>query len=273
MKKWLSLLFLFLPLYAQDIYIIIHGTWGQSSAWHKPGGDFYDQLAKVVIPFGGYVQFLIWTGNNTHTARMQAAQELVELLHQFSLSDQFILIGHSHGGNVALLVSQLLGMQKSQYRIQKLFLLGTPICEQVYYPDMEIIDHVYNLFSYADMIQPVVGLFQRELPAHQRIANMRVLLNGKEPQHAGLHDPLIAKWLFMIHHDLKMFKYGNFEIFDCNQPGIINFITNDFPNYQIDIKRQAEKDRDERMLHLLSQAIMHDRSFAHLKKRLLPAFV
>ena len=55
-----------------------------------------------------------------------------------------------------------------------------------YLPNMKVIQYLYNLFSFEDLIQTVLGLSVREFPEHKRIANLRVIINGKEPDHAGL---------------------------------------------------------------------------------------
>ena len=71
-------------------------------------------------------------------------------------------------------------------------------------PNMDKIDFMYHFFSYADLVQPVLGLFGREYPSHERIANIRTLINDKNPLHSQLHNPLVAKWICMFHHDLQI---------------------------------------------------------------------
>ncbi len=240
--------------YGQDIYIIIHGTWAQNATWHKPGGDFFEQLNKVAAGFGGYVQFLIWPGKNSHEAREKGAQQLISLMETFDAQNRFFIIGHSHGGNVAILASQILQKTKSKYSIYKLFSLATPVNTTHYTPDMSKITYLYHFISYTDMIQPVFGLFEREFPEHERIVNIRTLLEGNEIDHAHIHDPLIAKWLVYMHQDLKLLNASNFERFTFGKPALVNFTSTTFPQYAIDTKREELREIDKYVIETVNNA-------------------
>lgn len=229
-------------------YIIIHGTWSRPFSWHMPGGSFYDTLASVT-PLGT-VSFFLWSGDNKHESRVHAAKELVEFIQRHYPEDACInIIAHSHGSNVGILASQMMAQQQSnKHRISSFYALGTPTNAQSYMPNMRIIGYFYNLFSFNDLVQPVFGMFSREYPAHERIANLFITIDGKEPRHSELHHPLVAQWIPSIHEDLAGQRLSGFDAFDFKKPGIIHFKTNELPRYEIDEKRESKRERDQMIL-------------------------
>ena len=240
-------------------YIIIHGTWSRPFGWHVPGGDFYDALASVSDL--GTVSFFLWSGENNHEARVTAGKRLVEYIHLYYPKDAHItIVAHSHGSNVGILASQILAKYPgNEHRIHHFYGLGTPINTQSYMPDMTVIDYFYNLFSFNDFVQPVFGLFGREYPEHDRIANIFITINGNEPRHAELHHPLIAQWLPTIHEDLSAQKLAGFEQFDFKKPAIIHFNTGLLPTYEIDTERPQKRQRDEKIIYSLNNLHLHIR--------------
>jgi len=137
-----------------------------------------------------------WSGKNSHQARIDAGRNLANLIESYSEADIF-LIAHSHGGNVCFLASQELTERKSKSKIHTLICLGTPISAEFYAPAMESIKKLINLFSLNDFVQPVFGMFDRLLKT-ERTVNAAITINGKEPDHYQMHDPLIARWLDQI---------------------------------------------------------------------------
>lgn len=242
----------------RSYYLIIHGTWPSPFDWHMPGSSFYDTLSQVVDL--GTVSFFLWSGKNRHEERVVASKELVEFIEMFYPIDaQINIIAHSHGGNVAILASQIMGNNRANnYRIHRLYLLATPVSTISYMPDMHAIDYVYNFFSFNDFIQPVFGFFEREYPVHARIANICITLNGKEPDHSQLHDPLIAQWLPNIHQVLQINNANGFGLFDFKKPGIIHFDEDYDPFYEIDEKRQKKRDRDKKILYAINNIMRHE---------------
>lgn len=235
MKKIAFLLIIPFLIHAhRPHYLIIHGTWTSNFSWHMPGGDFYDALSKATHPT--HVSFFLWSGKNSPKARQEAAKKLVEFLddhmpYYFELN----LVCHSHGSNVANMASQIMAEDpKLHGRIKRLFSLGTPVQIPDYAPDMRVIDECYHLFSFNDFVQPVFGVFQREYPAHDRITNIAVTLNGKEPLHSDLHSPLIARWLPALPSIVQM---------PCSA-GKIKFYKDRHPQFDLDRNRAAEYEQD-----------------------------
>lgn len=65
-------------------------------------------LIEVAIPTRRFV----WSGENTHSGRCKAAIELLdELLQRVPKESRVMLCGHSHAGNVAALITNLLGAE------------------------------------------------------------------------------------------------------------------------------------------------------------------
>lgn len=65
-------------------------------------------LIEVPVPTRRFV----WSGENTHSGRCKAAIELMdELLQRSSTESRVVLWGHSHAGNVAALISNLIGAE------------------------------------------------------------------------------------------------------------------------------------------------------------------
>lgn len=70
----------------------------------------FAELIDVPIP----VRRFIWSGENTHSGRCKAALELAEeLLSRVGDEKRVLLCGHSHAGNIAALITNLLGAEDS----------------------------------------------------------------------------------------------------------------------------------------------------------------
>jgi hypothetical protein len=102
---------------ARTIVHLVHGTWPYGffahrirrlrrpeSTWFHQNSAFYKTLESQ-LPGAEIVPFL-WSGNNSYLARHVAAEQLARRLADYydpGNPPQQIIIGHSHGGNVALL--------------------------------------------------------------------------------------------------------------------------------------------------------------------------
>jgi hypothetical protein len=82
--------------------VFVHGTWARGSAWPL-------LEAGIRRAFGGEqvaLQYLSWSGRNTVSARLLAAEDLAHLLEadrQHRPTARRFIVAHSHGGAVALL--------------------------------------------------------------------------------------------------------------------------------------------------------------------------
>src|SRR5581483_3777983 len=95
-----------ITLYPQHVYIIIHGTWSLENTWYIPGGDFFDALERKAKEQHDSVVPFCWNGKNSIEDREKAAHNLAKVIDSYAADTLIMLIGHSHGGTVALLSSQ-----------------------------------------------------------------------------------------------------------------------------------------------------------------------
>ncbi len=93
--------------------IVVAGTFDREGLWYvlKPNeGEFIHQLrARLSERSENEFRFheFIWSGDNDHSARMEAAFMLASLVHQINTTEhpskfELHLVGHSHGGSVIL---------------------------------------------------------------------------------------------------------------------------------------------------------------------------
>lgn len=251
MKLYFILLLLYASLiHTHEVFIIIHGTWSSEALWYMPGGDFFEEFEKNCV--NGHVIPFCWSGKNDHEARIRAAQTLTKLIQSYPVETTITIVAHSHGGNVAILASQILSKNTNHYcpgpprrnRIAVLYTLGTPISTNCQ-PNMNVIGHVYNLFSFEDLVQPVLGMFKRQYKLHKRIGNMRITIDDKQPDHTNLHNPIVGSWLPQFHTWMVNNKI------DLQSPGIIHFARNQEPRYEVDETRKELIARDLRLSALI----------------------
>lgn len=256
MKKLLliSLFLLSMNLSAHPIkriIILIHGTWALKESWHMPDGDFFEALTQNESSDTAIITFL-WSGGLGHQNRLHGAKALRLLIQSYPPEIECIIVGHSHGVNVAIIASQLLANDpKNIHSIDMLYALGVPISPNEYAPNMNIIKRLYNLFSFDDMIQPLFGIALREFQPHERITNLCVTIDGRLPNHSMLHNPVIATGL------LKLPELIPQELFSL--PGLVHFSKNIHPVYELDTKREILLEHDKEVTrHLAAAFHLHD---------------
>ena len=92
----------------QTHVIIVHGTFAHKAPWAQPGGAFFEEIQNSNPNF--HIESFNW-GGGMGDDRIKAAATLAEHLlktRKNTNESRIILIGHSHGGNVINLSSQLL---------------------------------------------------------------------------------------------------------------------------------------------------------------------
>jgi pimeloyl-ACP methyl ester carboxylesterase len=145
-----------------DLVYVVHGsnahTWWRRLAnggypWWRRWSVFCLDLRRT---FGREceVREFRWSGNNTHQARMDAGTELARIISSESQVRKIHIIGHSHGGNVALA-----GVNHLQPgRVETLVLLANPHMAiagaWLYWGNApENVPHIWNLYSPEDNVQ------------------------------------------------------------------------------------------------------------------------
>ena len=251
-------------LFAQNVCIIVHGTWASKESWHQPGGDFFEavKLSQSARKYDQVISF-VWSGKNNDYERFQAGLQLAEMIDGF---DSVTLIAHSHGATVGIIASQLLYEQyqfygaPADYQIKRFYALGVPVNKYDVLPNMNVIEHFYNLFSFEDLIQPVFGVFGRTFAVHDRIANLSVTINGRAPSHSEIHDPLIGKYVLSIHEEVSIIRCPK-GTFSFVHPGKVAFHQNsNYCDYRRDYERVEKLAKDERLMRLLLSTLMKNRS-------------
>lgn len=240
------------------VCVVVHGTWVCSSGWHLNGGDFYNYLHQAAQKDCIELLSFCWPGKVGHKSRMAAGKELADYLEKFSDLNELIIIVHSHGANIVFVASEILYQRNSSIKISLLYTLGAPIAKNKYVPNMNIINYIYHLFSFADLVQPVFGFFERQFDTHERIANLLLFINDQEPGHSELHHPLVGKWLLSLHRSLELDKIGNFEQFNFLSPGIIYLNSNTLPLYKIDLNRNFLIEQDKKKIRQLRKKLLYN---------------
>ncbi|MBD3273367.1 hypothetical protein GF385_03410 [Candidatus Dependentiae bacterium] len=115
MRAFSFIFLLIFPFYLNSIVILTHGAFGDTDNWYEKGGYFYDALSdsgkildKEIITFK-WEQYL---GGITHHERLSAGKALAEFIADkvSGGEKEIILIGHSYGGHVIKLASQILAI-------------------------------------------------------------------------------------------------------------------------------------------------------------------
>jgi len=260
MNLFNSCLLIIFSLNAQHIAIIVPGTWAAQEIWHTPTGDFFKEVKRAADDLNMQVITYNWSGKLSYDARVQAANGLVTLMLSYPVGTTFTIIAHSHGGNVVYQASAQLYNRGYRHYIKAVYSLATPCSELEIVPNMAVIEYLYHFFSYADLVQTVHGMYDRTVPVHCRCANLRILINNREPNHSTMHDPMIGTWLLYLHEYYIQNKIGSFANFEHQKPGIILLFPFLEPRYQVDEEREQDLVLDRKFMHQLSTSAF-ERSF------------
>jgi pimeloyl-ACP methyl ester carboxylesterase len=157
--------------------VFIHGTlppaldklvhyfdipWGLTPA-HVQGNKYYMGRIPFILSNADPELFPLekfylygWSGNLDFISRKQAAYTLYHSIKQMNKNKSPItLIGHSHGGNVALNLAAVAAEHNDQdFIIDKLILLAVPIQQATaQYSNSPVFKKIYSLYSPTDIIQ------------------------------------------------------------------------------------------------------------------------
>lgn len=96
-------------------FTLVHGTFARGAAWTRNDSALVHMLRHR---FGQdiSVRSFQWSGHNSHGARLTGGRDLAAFLHAHQADHPqatHFVIAHSHGGNVALYASDLLGTATS----------------------------------------------------------------------------------------------------------------------------------------------------------------
>jgi pimeloyl-ACP methyl ester carboxylesterase len=132
----------------RHVIVPIHGTWARNATWTAPEAPLSATLLQLLDE--AVSEPFRWSGNNSHGARREAARQLREFIEYLTLTyegAQLILIGHSHGGTVALYAME---DGKARARIKGLICLSTPFINVHSQPAFGALPAVFpELFAFA----------------------------------------------------------------------------------------------------------------------------
>lgn len=144
-------------LFPKEIFVV-HGSLATTQSWHQPGGDFYQALERsaeeAFADTGFVITPFLWDGGLLTQSRLIAAENLALLMIKNSEMPK-ITIGHSHGGNVINLASQILEMvfacltpHELEERIKK---LTSHLYQQI---EFDANGMMHELSTYNQQLQP-----------------------------------------------------------------------------------------------------------------------
>jgi len=132
--------------------VVVPGTGYDKDDWSNDGsaGDFINSVGET---FGEPAEVFHWSGNNNKKAREAAANNLANQInnHNFDEGEQLNIVGHSHGGNIGILASQM-----TDKKIDNLVTLATPV-RRSYRPNYGNIGNHINVYNSNDSIQKFGG--------------------------------------------------------------------------------------------------------------------
>jgi len=146
---------------------LIHGTFKNSDTWTD---DFREWVVGTDGPFKGEQLFLgdwsdtgiggavIGGAGNSLSARQDGANAIFNQIlnyHRANPNEPIHLVGHSHGGNVAILVANMLAQQGIQ--VETLITIGTPVREYTLTGN-NVKQHI-NVYNNIDGVQTSGGQF------------------------------------------------------------------------------------------------------------------
>lgn len=249
------------PQEAQDVWILVHGTFANKAAriiprvaWWKENQPFYNALKQALtkkkISFS--LNAFIWSGSLQHEKRVQAGMELAGYIIKNTKPHQKIhIVAHSHGGNVALLAAGFLQEAQAQQKISYLFTLGTPIGPS-YTKTAHLIGRIDNLYSYGDLIQPVFNMFKRVFEPAKHIYNIQVRFKNHCPTHIQLHDACIASCIPLLS-----------TLITDTKPYVISLFSDKDPLVTLDTTREEDLVIDEQFRMQLIMSLAESKKRGH----------
>jgi RHS repeat-associated protein len=155
---------------------LVHGTFSDTSTWSQEIRDF---LVGSDSPFSGEQYFLgDWSdtggrfnsgaGNSVEARKTAATRIFNEIVdfHNNNPNEPIRLVGHSHGGNVSILVTNMLA--NAGITVDTLITIATPVRHDYQLTQgIEIGQHI-NLYSLGDMVQGYGGSIWRGFHASSK---------------------------------------------------------------------------------------------------------
>ena len=163
------------------IIILVHGTWARGAPWTKPDYKFAQNIASELgDAFELVFDRIDWTGRLNHRARIQAADDLANLIRSHrakSPGAHIYVVGHSHGGNIAIYAYNSLGRNE----LSGIICLSTPF----------IVWRPYKLDKSTQFIFMVVGISVTLVVSVFAMVFVNVKLSG-------MANPDVVRWISVL---------------------------------------------------------------------------
>jgi pimeloyl-ACP methyl ester carboxylesterase len=128
---------------------LIHGTRSSGKTWTPEFVTYVEDL------FNESSGKLNWSGKNNNGARVDAAEAFFEQVYEWHKehpNDPIRLVGHSHGGNVAIMLANLLA--KKGMKVETLITVATPV--RGYKLETKVRQHIH-VYNNKDTVQTELG--------------------------------------------------------------------------------------------------------------------
>jgi RHS repeat-associated protein len=167
--------------------VAVHGTWSDPGTWKNQKG-----IKEVALKAFGNTESNFnfdWSGGNSKTARTEAAYKLIThvLTERLKVDSKepLTLVGHSHGGNVAIeAINLMVGMDDFKNVDINLITINTPVRNDYQLSEKanSRVDHI-NVYDKKDPVQINGGpLFEWGLGEAARTFNDAVNISVDNPQ-------------------------------------------------------------------------------------------
>lgn len=186
----------------KSISYFIHGTHINQRIWSN---YLIEQINLIFCNKSVYEnRMLEWCGTNSTLAREKAGGKLLDLISidvSQSIPDTLNIIGHSHGGTIALMKSDQLRRLLNKSTEINFITINTPSI--IGGPKLldNTINH-YNVISVGDKVTPIAG-FDKTGIIDQEISNKTLI---------------------------QKIKFGEFSHRNTKKPGVIGSVDVSFPN-------------------------------------------
>ena len=150
--------------------VAIHGTWSSNKTWKDEAG--INAFTKKKFGHTKHDYRFKWSGGNSAKDRTVGALELISHIrktrkeHSLTSSEAITLVGHSHGGNVAIEAANLMVNMEEFNDIKiNLLTINTPVRDdyQLSSSALKRVTHI-NVYDPKDPVQIIGGNIYSKIP-------------------------------------------------------------------------------------------------------------
>jgi RHS repeat-associated core domain len=207
----------------------VHGTFSNPERWEQGIKDEYCEIFNTEE----VDETFRWNGLNTNESRQEAAINLANDIEEYARAhpgEPIIIVGHSHGGNVAILTTNIL--EDRGVYVEILVTLATPVRPEYQLRLGTVTQHIH-VYSNADTVQ-IIGSFSldgdEQTPLLFALGNLRQFpraMNIETLFRPSAIDPYTGEMNFLNAHSLNK----DLEVTQLVR-NAVNSLKTDEPKYQ-----------------------------------------